>query len=74
MTAIAASSLPSLEAEEEGGLFLLALWEPCMILSCRVMLAGAGRGLRSPGSPQASSRPPGRWLGALVDALGRRRF
>merc|ERR1719447_2110509 len=38
MTAMAASSLPSLEAEEEGGLFFLALSAPCMIWSLRVML------------------------------------
>ena len=37
MTAMAASSLPSLEAEEEGGLFFLALRAPCMIWSLKVM-------------------------------------
>ena len=38
MTAMAASSLPSLEAEEEGGLFFLAFKAPCMIWSLNVML------------------------------------
>ena len=39
ITAMAASSLPSLEADEEGGLFFLALRAPCIIWSLRVMLA-----------------------------------